>query len=231
MKYSVPEAGTWSDPTAATFILFCLFENEANFQFPQTVLGFLEKFPTVLHTGFNNPYNYIFQVAQSPVWWWLMYGVTCPCWTTGIWCPGWRWLAADTTAWCTTENSTPSEDWVYQGIWTTWKGKSQSNSTAACLQTTDTTSSSQLVTAQSHKSLNPNLTAITKCANGRFCKSRWMLSNPVSANKYSHCEAKHGRWCGMQYCGGAYCKSGWTGLLAFSVRAKGAEEWIRAGAY
>lgn len=96
----------------------------------------------------NTPYPYISQVVQSLVWWWLMYGATCPCWTTGIWCPGWQWLAADTTAWYTTENSTPSEDWACQGTWTMWRGKSHLKSTAACLQTINISSSSQLVSAQ-----------------------------------------------------------------------------------
>lgn len=73
---------------------------------------------------FSNPYCCISQAAQSPVWWWLMYGATCPCWTTGIWCPGWPWLAADTTAWYMTANSTPSEDWACRGTWTMWRGKS-----------------------------------------------------------------------------------------------------------
>lgn len=66
---------------------------------------------------------YVSQGAQSPVWWWLMYGVTCPCWTTGIWCLGWRWPAADTTVWCTMANSTPLEVWACRETWIMWRGK------------------------------------------------------------------------------------------------------------
>lgn len=53
-----------------------------------------------------------------------MCGATCLFWTTGIWCPGWPWLAVGTTAWCTTASCTRSADWAYRGTWTTWRGKS-----------------------------------------------------------------------------------------------------------
>lgn len=131
-----------------------------------------------------------------------MCGATCPCWTTGIWCPGWRCLAADTTAWCTTANSTPSEDWEYQGTWTTWRGrKHAARRFLRQLAAGD---------SQSQKSLTPRV-----WTDHSATTLTWMLSNPVWANKYSHCAAKRGRWCGR-----AYCKSGWTGLLAFFRESK-----------
>lgn len=131
-----------------------------------------------------------------------MCGATCPCWTTGIWCPGWRCLAADTTAWCTTANSTPSEDWEYQGTWTTWRGrKHAARRFLRQLAAGD---------SQSQKSLTPRV-----WTDHSATTLVWMLSNPVWANKYSHCAAKRGRWCGR-----AYCKSGWTGLLAFFRESK-----------
>lgn len=131
-----------------------------------------------------------------------MCGATCPCWTTGIWCPGWRCLAADTTAWCTTANSTPSEDWEYQGTWTTWRGrKHAARRFLRQLAAGD---------SQSQKSLTPRV-----WTDHSATTLAWMLSNPVWANKYSHCAAKRGRWCGR-----AYCKSGWTGLLAFFRESK-----------
>ena len=154
-----------------------------------------------LHTHLNNCSPTCFQGAQSLVWWWLMCGATCHCWTTGTWCPGWLCPAADTTAWCTTASSTPSEDWASLVTWTTWRGKLLAKSTAVNLQTADT------------------CTVPYTCE--WFCKRRWMLSNPVGANKYSRCTAKRGRWYGMQQCGAAYCKSGWTGFFCESKRCRG----------
>lgn len=80
-------------------------------------------FITVTGNRVTSIYPYVSQGGQSPVWWWLMYGVTCPCWTTGIWCLGWRWPAADTTVWCTMANSTPLEVWVCRETWIMWRGK------------------------------------------------------------------------------------------------------------
>lgn len=88
------------------------------------VFVFLSDLLIALLINSNKPFFCALQVAQSQVWWWLMCGATCLFWTTGIWCPGWPWLAVGTTAWCTTASCTRSADWAYRGTWTTWRGKS-----------------------------------------------------------------------------------------------------------
>lgn len=106
--------------------------------------------PSVTIFTLPNRYLLLFtsQAALSRVWWWPTCGATCPCWTTGTWCPGWLWRAADTTAWCMMANCTPLGDWECRETWTTWRGKNHANLNTPCPRMTNRYYSSQLVTAE-----------------------------------------------------------------------------------
>lgn len=129
--------------------------------------------------------SFLSQGAQIRGWWWLTCGATCPCWTTGTWCQGWRWPAADTAAWFTTASSTPSEAWACWETWTMWRGRGhrhlECQMEKACLEFYSYLRADECWPVQIH----------------------WINILPCR---------KHGRWWGLCWYGAAYCKDG-TGFL------------------